>query len=384
MHYLVKYYQDIIEHYDGTLPLIHYLKSFFAQHKQLGKRDRKALTDATFIFYRTLAVHHLNELHPLKVIQQYYESLEGKHYWKFLFEHRISETTFQEFLFQPEKLPIRNNNFIFSKGMDQEKFDLLLSQQPHVFFRLIHPPQQPLPTCFKETILSVGIKNIKVFQTAQETKLLDFFSENEFIIQDLNSHQVLTKALSIINKDKTNLIFDKVWDACAGAGGKTLLLQELIQANSWRASDIRSGILKEFQRRQKLYHRKVDQVFKLNMTVFDFNHQDSVDLMVLDVPCSGSGTWGRTPERRTFFSEKELQQWTNMQTLILQNAAQAITKNGYIIYMTCSVFKEENEDIIHHFLKNNPDFVALDEQLLIGMHTYSDSLYMHVLKHKSC
>lgn len=384
MHYIVQYYQSIIQNYKGEQPLIQYLKTFFSQHKQLGKRDRKAITDACFIFYRAIATQDIKAIHPLKIVEDYFKPLTGKHYWNFLFKQRIEEDTFQNFQWNITNFSKKTEKFTFSEGFTHAQFVILLNQQPKVFYRYLGTADHGELPEHHEYKVKISEEEFKIYQVDQDINLLNYYSEKEIIIQDLNSQLILINACKAIQEEKKKLNFKKVWDGCAGAGGKTLLLQELITADQWWATDIRPPILKELNRRLQLYGRKVNRIQKVDLSSPFLNSDISVDLLILDVPCSGSGTWGRTPERKSFFTDLEMKQWTLLQSKILENAASTVLKGGYIIYMTCSVFKEENEEVVNAFLKKQLQFTSLYSKLMIGIKDKADTLYVHVLKHEQC
>jgi 16S rRNA (cytosine967-C5)-methyltransferase len=70
------------------------------------------------------------------------------------------------------------------------------------------------------------------------------------------------------------------------------------------------------------------------------------DLIICDAPCSGSGTWARTPEQLYFWKEENILHYTALQKKILTNIIPFIKPGGYLLYITCSVFRQENEEIV--------------------------------------
>src|SRR5699024_9689267 len=72
------------------------------------------------------------------------------------------------------------------------------------------------------------------------------------------------------------------------------------------------------------------------------------DGIILDAPCSGSGTWGRTPEMLSRFNEAQLEQYAQLQKEILDNVIKHIKPGKPLIYITCSVYVEENEQIVKY------------------------------------
>ena len=108
---------------------------------------------------------------------------------------------------------------------------------------------------------------------------------------------------------------------------------------------------------------------------------ESMDLIIADVPCSGSGTWARTPEQLHFFSKKKIEEYSTLQQKIVSNASEWLKENGYLLYITCSVFKKENEENVVFFQKNlNLQFIK--SEYLKGYKMQADTLFAALFKKK--
>ena len=83
------------------------------------------------------------------------------------------------------------------------------------------------------------------------------------------------------------------------------------------------------------------------------------DVMVIDAPCSGSGTWRRNPDRKWHFTPEELDRLIKVQSALIGQGARVIKPGGRLIYAVCSFLNEEGPDRVHEFLKLNPDFEIL-------------------------
>jgi len=104
------------------------------------------------------------------------------------------------------------------------------------------------------------------------------------------------------------------------------------------------------------------------------------DLIICDAPCSGSGTWGRTPEQLTQFSEYEIVVFQQLQQQIVQNALPKLRNNGFFLYITCSVFEAENEAIVP-FVESRFPFMKLVEQSVIkGYADKADTMFVALFK----
>ena len=94
------------------------------------------------------------------------------------------------------------------------------------------------------------------------------------------------------------------------------------------------------------------------------------------MPCSGSGTWARTPEQMYFFMEEVMNELNETQQDIANNIQAFLKPGGRLLYKTCSVFKKENE-----YIANNIDGVKMKEMHLInGISINADSMYMTIFE----
>lgn len=156
---------------------------------------------------------------------------------------------------------------------------------------------------------------------------------------------------------------DTVVDYCAGAGGKTLALAAYME-NKGRifAMDKYPERLENAKRRFR--RANVNNVFcqEINNKWMK-RHQEAADVVLVDVPCSGTGTWRRNPDMKARFCENDLQELLEVQSEILKTAQNLIKSGGRLIYSTCSILKEEDEDQIEKFLKEFSKFKLLKVKL---------------------
>ncbi|MEY4003871.1 MAG: hypothetical protein RIT07_1913, partial [Bacteroidota bacterium] len=116
--------------------------------------------------------------------------------------------------------------------------------------------------------------------------------------------------------------------------------------------------------------------------VFDDNIQLSkpvFDTLICDVPCSGSGTWRRSPEMLTAFSIQDLGYYQQRQRNIVKNALPFLKHGGKIIYLTCSVFMEENETN-SRFFENELGLKTVSENYCGGYEKDADFIYRAVFE----
>ena len=148
----------------------------------------------------------------------------------------------------------------------------------------------------------------------------------------------------------------KIIDYCCGAGGKSLAISnELNNQGEILAYDIDPKRLENIKpRMQRL------KVKNISLTDIIADSDKDYDRFVLDAPCSGTGTWRRSPDAKFRLTKEKLHGLTQIQSDLLNIAAQKTAKKGRIIYITCSVLKDENEDIIEKFLNQNENFAPIN------------------------
>lgn len=354
----LNYLREILNNYVGQEPFNVYLKQFFRQNKNLGSRDRKFYSSICYHFLRCNPLQNENNFESRLVISE------------FLFNPFNSE--FQSFLQEKIelKLPSSNTN-PFEKKLEDlvkegilkpltnyfpyaEKISSEIEKQP---FFLSHF-KQPLtwlkakPGKAVELVKSIQASGLEVVQIDEQTSCIGIeqgtnlesmgIPADFFQIQDRSSQ----KTIEVIRPQKNS----KIWDCCSGAGGKSLMIKDQEPSVELYASDARPEILKNLKIRFKQYGItgfKIAQVDlkKLDELVFgqELIPEGFFDQIVADVPCSGSGTWGRNPEWLSFFEGSKIEYYSKLQFQICRNAQRFLKTNGVFNYITCSVFADENE-----------------------------------------
>ncbi len=152
---------------------------------------------------------------------------------------------------------------------------------------------------------------------------------------------------------------NKVVDFCAGAGGKTLAIAATMK-NKGRilALDISQKRLKEMPKRlaRAGVNNVTTHVMRDEKDAFLKRHVGSADWVVVDAPCSGSGTWRRNPDLKWRFGLEDLQEIKVLQQSILQSASRLCKPGGKLLYITCSIFADENIHQVKQFVGNNSQF----------------------------
>jgi 16S rRNA (cytosine967-C5)-methyltransferase len=159
-----------------------------------------------------------------------------------------------------------------------------------------------------------------------------------------------------------------VADLCAGGGGKTLVLAESMGLGRHAAEEgrlVACDISRERLEglKPRLRRAGIDGVEILVLPAADdpwwHDNRGAFDRVLIDVPCSGSGTWRRNPQARWRLSVTDLAAYIQAQAEIMERAALLVKPKGRLVYVTCSVLRDENEDQVEHFLGTVPGFRTL-------------------------
>ncbi|PKL86084.1 MAG: hypothetical protein CVV22_04115 [Ignavibacteriae bacterium HGW-Ignavibacteriae-1] len=154
---------------------------------------------------------------------------------------------------------------------------------------------------------------------------------------------------------------DKILDACAGAGGKSLHLADLTQGNSdIVAADVEFNRLRELKIRASrgglnnisAIHIKAPDLASLKNTFSG----TQFDLVLIDAPCSGMGTIRRDPMKKLRLTDRLLARLAEKQKRILSDYSNFVKPGGILVYATCSVMPQENQEVVDYFLQNNENF----------------------------
>jgi 16S rRNA (cytosine967-C5)-methyltransferase len=156
----------------------------------------------------------------------------------------------------------------------------------------------------------------------------------------------------------------QVVDFCAGAGGKTLAMAAAMN-NRGRviACDVLGNRLKRAAERIRRagLHNIETRTLSSARDPWVKRHKASFDRVLVDAPCSGTGTWRRNPDSRWRPLGPGLEQLIPLQAELLDSASRLVKPGGRLIYATCSLLLEENEDQIDAFLANHPEFTPLPQ-----------------------
>ncbi len=369
----------IIDSYNGAEPFHLYIKKYFAAYKKFGSGDRKFISNLCYGFFR------LGKLFPEKAVA---EKLVTGYFLTHrpvivFFDTVAPALSMYAHCSLPEKLDYLNISrqypFPFkealSAGIDFTAFNHSFFIQPDVFLR-VRPGY--------DTIVTDKLQAANIAFTAVDTHCLrisnatllpnSIVTDKEIVIQDISSQQIGESYLQAIQllKQKNTI---KVWDCCAASGGKSILLYDTHPSIDLTVSDIRPAILQNLKQRFKQAGISRYRSFTADLTKPLPGSPPLYDIIICDVPCSGSGTWSRTPEQLYFFEEQEIYRYQQLQRNIVTHIIPRLQPGGILLYSTCSVFNAENETQVQ-WITGAFNLIQLSIRLIPGYRHKADSLFV--------
>ncbi len=158
----------------------------------------------------------------------------------------------------------------------------------------------------------------------------------------------------------------RVCDLCAGAGGKTLAMaMTMANRGSITACDVSASRLEGAVRRlRRAGVHNVERHLLVAGDKWAKRRAGTFDRVLVDAPCTGTGTWRRNPDARANLAERDLDELVVRQADILETAARLVKPGGRLVFATCSVLAEENENQVAAFLARHPDYAIVPARTL--------------------
>jgi 16S rRNA (cytosine967-C5)-methyltransferase len=369
---------EIISSYEGTVPLHHFLKQFYATDKKYGSKDRKAISHACYCYYR-LGKTLMNEPIDKKIKAGIFLCNEKPGGWQSIFEEswleNWSEDLQKRLAFITSRLPFHINKLFpfgteLSSALDKNAFILSHLVQPDLFLRIRPGKQVKVLMQLSGAGIAYQQKD-NCIALPNSTKTGGLLSlDKDVVVQDLSS-QKIAELFAVIPSSHAI----KTWDCCAASGGKSILAYDTFQNIDLTVSDVRPSIIRNLKKRFAEAGIKDYRSFLADLGNSTFNIQPAAyDLIICDAPCSGSGTWGRTPEQLYYFEEERIEHYATLQKKIVANVIPALKQNGYLLYITCSVFKKENEAVADH-IRANTSLQLVEMNYLEGYDKKADTMF---------
>lgn len=208
---------------------------------------------------------------------------------------------------------------------------------------------------------------------------LDLFRDGWFEVQDEGS-----QLISLLLDPKPNW---RVADVCAGGGGKTLHLASLMKnRGEIFAFDVIAPRLENLKKRARRsgIHNVRTQLLQAN--VLPQNLLGQFDAVLIDAPCTGSGVLRRNPDAKWKITAEMVQELATKQREIIAHYAPLLKTGGRMVYATCSLMAEENEEVVEAFLKQNTFFVKSDAAAILQRYNLAklaEGNFMRLLPHRN-
>lgn len=381
---------SLYEHFDHVQPADNYLHFAMKARRYIGGSDRRAIRD---MFYKLLR-HQIGLEAKLHVLAKKHHlfpyNLKLGLRWMMLiaFKEAGDEEALATFTgepYHPDPLSEDEKKILFLCPISLSDAAASLNLTPFWHEKLLAQFKEELPqyvsSLQEEAPLDLRVNTLKISRdqgwellrqekvTSQDTPFAPYGLRihekasfpNELVQKGLfepqdEGSQLITLACDV----KPGM---RVVDFCAGAGGKTLgLAMQMENKGQIIALDVMQSRLD----RAKLRLRRLG-IHNVTQRIIDpkwiKKQSGTFDRVLVDAPCSGSGTWRRNPDLKNKTTESDVMELVQKQREILKDAARLVKSEGLLIYATCSLVRDENDDQIEWFLENYPDFDLINLSL---------------------
>lgn len=365
---------QLLEQYEqDSLPLDLFMRNYFHAHKALGSKDRGFIAETTYALVR----------------------------WK----------GFLDFLANPEPSWEKRLAIFLSERFEQAKLSpkiplyIRVSCPKFLFDKLVEAyglEQAAELSLINNTAAPTSVR-VNALKTTREALLEQWSSMYEVIPcreapygitfqRRINFYELpeFKQGLFEVQDEGSQLVAalvqaepgQQVFDYCAGAGGKTLAFApQMRNLGQIHLHDVRKHALEDCRKRlRRAGIQNAQLVFQDESKLKKLKKR--MDWVLVDAPCTGTGTLRRNPDMKWKFDEAMLKRLVSQQRVIFEKALSFMKADGRIVYATCSLLKEENEEQVEHFLQtyqlelSQPSFKCLPS--LKGM----DGFFASVFKRK--
>jgi 16S rRNA (cytosine967-C5)-methyltransferase len=338
-----KHLLELLESYQDK-PIDFHVATYFRAHKALGSKDRAYIAEEIYrlIRWQILIDHHLPQNPSWNLRLEWLEHHDPK--------ASVGDTG----------LPMH-----VRVSMPKDLFDALVRTCGEEGARQIAlDSNEPAPTCVRTNLLKIsrdellhrfsaqgymvspGLDAATAIYFRQKCNFFTLleFQEGLFEVQDEASQLV---ALMVQARPH-----NQVLDYCAGSGGKTLAFAPNLKGSGQIfLHDVRPHALLEAKKRLKRAGIHNAQTVKATDLAHLKKLKKHMDWVLVDAPCSGTGTLRRNPDMKYKFSSEMLSRIVSQQRVIFEQALSYVKPLGHIVYATCSILREENQEQMDHFLK---------------------------------
>ncbi len=396
---------QLIQQYNGSQPFGSFIKQYFSQHKKYGSKDRKNISHLCYAFFRLgkalpqlpaeeriLTGLFLCSPEPNELLQHLRPHWNEKAHQPLAEKIQLVNIDHSPFTIY-DLFPWKDE---ISTHINYEPFCASFLTQPDLFLRLRPGKEAVVKNKLQQAGIAFREINATCLALPNSSKIDTVIeADREAVIQDYSSQRIgelmevirtsLSASTTLSANSPTHSTMPRaprVWDACAASGGKSILANDIFPQIDLTVSDVRKSILINLEKRFatagiKKYHSFVGDLSSLTFNL----HLSPFDFIITDVPCSGSGTWSRTPEQLYYFDPQQIDRYSSLQKKIVNQAIQHLKPGGFLLYCTCSVFKKENEEVVQ-YIQEQHSLLLLKPALLTGYDQKADTLFGAVFQKK--
>ncbi len=341
-------------------PASEIINAFTRLHKSFGSKDRRLLTDTVWNVIRHKA--RLDYLYPNKT---YLEKIEILNKGALPIDERT-----------PFHVQVETPQWLIQKIKNADKELPALLENPSIILRATKDRD-----FVQKELLKEGVETEKTTLSPYGLILKKRTNLQGLIAYKTGLIEVQDEASQLVALETKISSQDCVLDYCAGAGGKSLIFAQMMnQKGHILAHDISKRSLEELQKRAQRGNISIIDT-TLDIPAFLKQHPKiKFSHVVVDAPCSGTGTWRRCPDARWKLTENQFNDLLKKQASILKKAASFTPLNAYLIYMTCSITEDENINQVQKFLKSHPAFKLKGHKQFSPARTNTDGLFVAIMK----
>jgi len=207
---------------------------------------------------------------------------------------------------------------------------------------------------------------LRVVEHPRRVKMSSAYLDGVVELQDAASQDAIARTLVNANA--------RVLDYCAGGGGKALAIADQYEAAVF-AHDIARQRMRDLPQRAK--RAGVDVAL---LKTQDLPAQGKFDVVFCDAPCSGSGTWRRTPDAKWRMTDGQLKQLIQTQAEVLDRAAALVAEEGVLVYATCSILNFENDAALAGFCQRQEGW-QVDQKWQRLPDQDGDGFFLSIMSH---
>ena len=372
-------FRRTIETYSRSEPFARFLTRFYKENRQMGSSDRRINTRYCYNYFRLgNAFADLSLIERLFLAEFLCESQssmvdELKPEWSKQIAQPLSDkiALVQETCgaFLDQVFPFSS---LLSPSIDRTIFTASHFVQPDLYIRVKQGAELDVQNVLAGENIPYRALGNNALALPNGSKLQQLRGiDGLFEVQDWSSKQSLDE-LQIVSGESW-------WDCCAASGGKSLLLLDRFPNIQLVVSDTRMSILRNLDERfsrARIHHRSYSKkILDLSQPVGHLMMGKEFDGILVDAPCSGSGTWGRTPESLSQFNEKAVSEFSILQQSIITNVVPYLRQGGSLLYITCSVFEQENENVAR-FVEEELGLKLVQQRSITGYTNRADTMFV--------